>query len=312
MSGTAAAFPIKRQLPRGDEIFLDHVGHFVRHPEEASRALERAGFAPTPVSIQVNPEVAPDAPGRLTGTGNITAMLRRGYIEVLFKTANTPLGQEFDTAMARYPGIHLAAFSVADAAGAHRRLTAAGFGPRPLAEMSRPVETEHGPDTAAFTVLRLPPGEMPEGRIQMLTHRTEHAVWQPRWLVHRNGAFGLLDLVIVTADVHEAANRFARFTGRPTETCRAGQIVRLDRGAVVLLSTATYTGLVPGCAIPVQPYCGAYGLAVRTLDETEAVLRTSGISAWRRERALVVNFPAELGSGAWVFVERTDDLPWRL
>ena len=57
-----------RQLPIADEIFLDHVGHFVRDPEAAIRALARAGFAPTPVSIQVNP--APDGAPRLTGTGN--------------------------------------------------------------------------------------------------------------------------------------------------------------------------------------------------------------------------------------------------
>src|SRR5688572_18772991 len=32
-----------RQLPVGEEIFLDHVGHFVRDQEAASRALVRAG-----------------------------------------------------------------------------------------------------------------------------------------------------------------------------------------------------------------------------------------------------------------------------
>jgi len=301
----------ERQLPRGNEIFLDHVGHFVCDPEKATDALERLGFAPTPVSIQVNPDVAPDAPGRLTGTGHVPAMLRRGYIEVLFKTADTPLGQEFDRAIERYPGVHLAAFSIADAAAAHRRLTAAGFNPRPLVEMSRPVETEQGPGTAAFTVLRLPPGGMPEGRIQMLKHRSQKTVWQPRWMTHRNGAVGLLDFVIVTVDPNEAADRFSRFTGRPSDTCRVGRIVWLDRGAVALLSPATYTSLLPGCAIPFLPCCAAYGLAVHSVEETEAVLCTNGVPVRRCARALVVDFPPELGLGAWVFVERADDLPWR-
>src|SRR5947209_12785226 len=102
-----------RQLPRGDEIFLDHVAHFVRDRDAASAALVRAGFAPTPVSIQVSPDPAGGA--RLTGTGNVTAMLSRGYIEALFKTADTPLGRELDAALARHPGVHLAAFAVADA-----------------------------------------------------------------------------------------------------------------------------------------------------------------------------------------------------
>src|SRR5262245_5199094 len=59
---------VDRQLPLGEEIFLDHVGHFVADREAASHALVRSGFAPTPVSVQVNPD------GTLTGTGNICAM----------------------------------------------------------------------------------------------------------------------------------------------------------------------------------------------------------------------------------------------
>src|SRR6266446_121016 len=122
MTHAFSAAETDRQLPTGDEIFLDHVGHFVREPEAASRALQRAGFAPTPISVQVNPDPAGGAP-RPTGTGNVTAMLRRGYLEMLFKTADTPLGRELDEAMGRYAGVHLAAFAVADAAKAHARLT---------------------------------------------------------------------------------------------------------------------------------------------------------------------------------------------
>ena len=180
----ASGTEIDRQLPVGGEIFLDHVGHFVRDAAAASRALARAGFAPTPQSVQSNPDGTP------TGTGNVTAMFSRGYIEVLFKTADTPLGREFDLALADHAGVHLAAFSVADAEGAHRRLTEAGFAMRPLVQFQRPVETVTGPDIAAFTVVRLERGAMAEGRIQILAHRTENTVWQPRWLTHRNGALG--------------------------------------------------------------------------------------------------------------------------
>ncbi len=82
---------------RAGEIFLDHVAHFVADRDAAAKALARAGFAPTPISIQTDG-------GKLTGTGNVTAMMTRGYIEVLFKTADTPLGQELDRALARYSG----------------------------------------------------------------------------------------------------------------------------------------------------------------------------------------------------------------
>src|SRR5580692_1124731 len=100
---------VDRQLPLGQEIFLDHVGHFVRDPQAAARALARAGFAPTPLSVQTQPD--PAGTPRLTGTGNVTAMLARGYVEALFKTADTALGAELDVAMARQVGVHLVAFS---------------------------------------------------------------------------------------------------------------------------------------------------------------------------------------------------------
>jgi hypothetical protein len=63
---------IERQLPLNDEIFLDHVGHFVRDPQAAAAALQRAGFAPPPVSVQVAPDGGP------TGTGIVCAILTRG------------------------------------------------------------------------------------------------------------------------------------------------------------------------------------------------------------------------------------------
>src|SRR6478752_2361790 len=241
-----------RQLPIGDEIFLDHVGHFVRDPEAATRALVRAGFAPTPVSIQVNP--APDGAPRLTGTGNTTAMFARGYIEALFHTADTPLGRELMAAMGRYAGVHLAAFAVTDAATAHRRLTDVGFHMQPLVQMQRPVDTGGAPGSAAFTLARVQPGAMSEGRIQILTHRTEAMVWQPRWLSHPNGALALTGTMIAVADVEEAARRFARFTDRQATPSPLGQTIELDRGRVQVVTADAFAKKLPEVAIPSLPF----------------------------------------------------------
>jgi hypothetical protein len=296
----AEAAPADRQLPLGEEIFLDHVGHFVRDPQAASLALARAGFAPTPVSVQTEPDPADGAP-RLTGTGNVTAMLGRGYVEVLFKTADTPLGHELDTAMARHGGIHLVAFAVADAAGAHRRLRDSGFRMRPLVDMQRPVDTVGKPGTAAFTVARLEPGEMPEGRIQLLTHRTEHMVWQPRWLTHRNGALGLASVTIAVGDVDEASRRFGHLTGRQARASSLGQSIDLDRGRVDLVTAATFAQKFPQVPIPSLPFIGAYGIWAGSLETVERTLMQGGLIAQRRDQSLVAVFPGELGCGAWVF-----------
>lgn len=301
---------VDRRLPLGDEVFLDHVAHFVGDPEAASRALARAGFAPTPISIQVNPDPAGGGP-HPTGTGNVTCMLDRGYLEVLFKTADTPLGREFDAAMARYRGVHLAAFAVADTDATHARLKQFGFRMQPLVVMQRPVRTEVGDDIAAFAVARLAPGEMPEGRIQALTHRTEHTVWQPRWLSHPNGTRGLIDIVIVETDVEEAAGRFRRFLDRDSRIGEYGPAFYLDRGRVQLVAAASLERLFPRLVVPDLPFMAAYGMAVGSLDRVAACLQAGDAAFERRGGCVIAPFPEELGVGCWVFVESAAALPWR-
>jgi hypothetical protein len=305
-----AAGEVDRRLPAGDEIFFDHVAHFVPDRDAAIGALARAGFAPTPVSIQVNPDPAGGAP-RPSGTGNVTVMLDRGYLEILFKTADTPLSKEFDALMARYPGVRLAAFSVTDAALTHARLARSGLSIQPLVSMQRPLKTVAGDDIAAFTIVRLVPGEMPEGRIQVLTHRTEHTVWQPRWLTQPNGARGLIDLVIAQADPEEAAGRFRRYFDREIRRNRHGPAIHLDRGRVQLVAAAELPRLLPRLTVPDLPFMAGYGLGVASLGETAACLRAGGIAFDSNERCIVAPFPDDLGIGAWAFVERATDLPWR-
>jgi len=298
-----------RRLPEGEEIFLDHVGHFVAAAEPASRALERAGFAPTAPSIQRDAKA--DAPIPLTGTGNVTAMLAQGYIEVLFKTADTALGREFAAALARHAGIHLTAFAVADAARAHARLSAAGFRMRPLANIQRPVATGSGNAVAAFSVVRVEPDMMPEGRIQMLTHHTEEAVWQPRWLSHPNTAIALIDVVIAVADVREAAMRFGRFCGRVAKQINGGAIVRLDRGAVLLVGRDALADLLPEVPVQALPFMAGYAIGVQSLARAAAIVKGAKLQ-WRPfAGGIVVSFPHELGAGAFFFVESAAALPWR-
>jgi hypothetical protein len=238
-------------------------------------------------------------------------MLATGYIELLFTTADTPLAQEFAAALAGYSGVHLAAFSVADAGAAHARLEDAGFPMRPLVRFQRPVETESGPGIAAFTVVRVARATFAEGRVQLLTHRTENTVWQKRWLSHPNGALALTDLVIVAADVAEAATRFERFTARFAETMPLGRSISLDREAHRDRDRGCVhgTGAGGGAAAPALYRC------LRASDRLARCCR--GAIGRRRTRprragdALVVPFPSELGVGAWLFAEHVSALPWR-
>src|SRR5262249_12448967 len=187
-------------------------------------------------------------------------MFARGYVEVLFKTTDTPLSRELEGARGRYPGVHLAAFAAADAGAAHRRLAERGFRVRPLVHMQRPVDTGGPPGTAAFTLARGEPGGKPGGGLQNPTPRTEALGCPPRWLAHPNGALALTSIMIAVADVEEAARRFARFTDRQATPSPPGQTIELDRGRVQLVTPDAFARKLPEVAIPSLPFIGAYAI----------------------------------------------------
>jgi hypothetical protein len=138
----------------------------------------------------------------------------------------------------------------------------------------------------------------------MLTHRTEHTVWQPRWLDHPNGACALAGLTIAVADVAEAAARFARFTGRPAVACDGVRSVALDRGYVELVTAEAFNRRFPELGIPSLPFMGACTIAVTSLSTVEAALRGGGVRMRRDGDRLIARFPDELGVGVWAFDEK--------
>jgi hypothetical protein len=178
--------------------------------------------------------------------------------------------------------------------------------------MQRPVTTVAGEDVAAFTVVRVERGEMAEGRIQMLRHRTEHTVWQPRWLTHPNGALGLLDVVIETADPDEAAQRYTRFLGQSSKRNAYGHYIQLDRGRVHLTARKMMRGMLPDSLDPAAPFISAYAIRVQSLERLQHRLGEHGLRYARRGRVVMAPFPEPLGLGTWTFVEAPADLPWRV
>src|SRR5215469_8781648 len=243
---TERAQTMGRQLPSPGEVFLDHTAFFVPAIDAAANVLERCGFGLTPFTVQTNREGDKRVP---SGTGNRCAMLRNGYLELLTATSDTQLSAQLKERIADHPGLHLAAFASADAAGEHRRLGDAGFPTLPLVDMRRPV----GDDFARFTIARIAHGTMPEGRAQFLTHHTEPLVWLPDMLDHPNGAAALTALWIAADDPAEPAARYANFTGRPPRRDGDMTTIALDRGALNFATPdhlADAFGITPAGTLP--------------------------------------------------------------
>ncbi|MBV9016346.1 MAG: VOC family protein [Alphaproteobacteria bacterium] len=284
------------QLPAPGAVFLDHVAHFVPEMEAAATALERCGFRLTPFTAQTNRVDGKPVPA---GTGNRCAMLRQGYVEILTATADTDLARQLRERIADHVGLHLAAFSSADAAGEHRRLAAAGFPTLPLVDMRRPVATEAGSEDARFTIARIAHGSMPEGRVQFLTHHTERLVWRDGFLDHPNGAQALTGLWIAAADPAEAANRFANFTGRSARVAGDVTTIALDRGAIHIAGPRYLSdafGITPASALPCF---AATQIAVASLANIETYLVGAGIRFSRirlhQGAAIAAALPSSLG-----------------
>ena len=161
-------------VPAASGTVLDHVGLFVPDMARAARAMEQLGFTLTPYTPQRHTlekgELAP------TGTANRLAILQRGYIELLTAIGDTPLASQMRRATLRYPGAHLIAFGSADAEATHRRLAEEGFDPLPLVRLQRGAATPVGEGLARFSVVRVPPDRMPEGRMQFCRHHTPELV----------------------------------------------------------------------------------------------------------------------------------------
>lgn len=282
-------------------ISVDHIAHFVSDSDAAAADLMRCGFTLTPFSAQSH---RTEAGGPLVpaGTGNRCVMLRAGYMEFLTPTHDTSNAQQLRTAMARYIGVHLIAFGTDAPNDDYTRLQREGFTPLPPIALQREAETENGTATARFTVVRVPPPVMAEGRIQYCQHHTPQVVWQPRWLDHPNHAVALAGVLVCAADPARTAQRYARFTGLPVRP--TGEVWRLDttRGHLWFMDAATLHRLWRIDA-PTLPWIAGYVIDSDDMRATAARVEGRAVG----ERLCVTPSPA-LG-GVMIF-QAAGSAPW--
>lgn len=287
------------QVPSAGALVLDHVGHFVPHADAASAALEKLGFMLTPFSEQSH-RAEPGGPLAPAGAGNRCAMLQSGYLEFLAPTGDTPNAGQLRASIKRYVGAHLIAFGTAAAEADHERLRRGGFSPLEPVALQREIGTATGHETARFTVVRVPPGTMPEGRIQFCRHHTPGLLWQERWTQHANRATTLSGVILRVADAREAAQRYGRYTGLLAQLSGSVWRITTARGYLVFVDRDTLhrrLGVVP----PTLPWIAGCVLKSADIQATGEFLRRSGIPVHvLGSRRLLVVPPPEVG-GILVF-----------
>ena len=290
----------QEQTPAPGELTLDHVAYFVPHIDAASEALEQLGFLLTPFSVQSH-RLEPGGPVVPAGTGNRCVMLERGYIEVLTPIGETSVATQLRAAIKRYSGLHSLIFGTNAPDADHERLARAGFAPLPPIALQREIATERDIGTARFTVVRTPPGTMPEGRIQFCQQHTPELLWQERWVAHPNRAIALTGAIVCVDDPGEVAQRYTRFTGLLAQGTGPGTWrITTARGSLLFVDEAT---LARGFAVtpPSRPWIAGCTIASGDIAATASHLRGSGVRVEDAGgRRLLARVPAHLG-GFMVF-----------
>jgi Glyoxalase-like domain len=274
----------ERQRPPAGELYLDHFAHFVPDLDAAAAVWEALGYSVTPVSIH-------NVSGKPAGTSNRCVMLEEGYLELLAPTQETAHAQRVHERMKLFVGVHLACFGTPDAAAEHRRLIDHGFQPDPLVNLERSVDSGA---LARFNVIYVPPGKMPEGRVQYVEQLTPQHVWREGFV----NPSRLTALYVVADDPVQTAARWARFAGLLPRPQAEFVCLNTARGQVRIGRRETIQKLL-GYAPP-PPALAGYALACSHPERLAARCSEAGMAV--RELAALryaVGLPAALG-GAWL------------
>ena len=255
-----------RQVPEHEQIFLDHVGYFVGDLDQAATTLRRLGFSPSAIWQQKN--VAADGTVQPSGNSNRLVRLRRGFLEFLASTSDTPLSEQLRKALGRYEGLHLIAFSQADLTAQRVRLVKCGFEMQSMVRLRGRTK-----DEVSWSILRTLPQVMPEGRIQFVYPHTPELSWPPGSTEHPNHADSLTGVMVCVRDPDEARDRFGAYLGREPDP----DGLTTDRGRVHVVGPDDAGDILAHFLPPSLPYIAAVTVMTTDLDETRRVIRNNGI-----------------------------------
>ena len=255
---------------------LDHVAVATGDLAACAADWTRLGFALTPVARHR------DGAGVPTGTGNVCAMLRSGYVELIAVVDPARPSATLGRFVARYAGIHIVSLAMDDEVAAQARLGRAGL----AVEIARSER-----DGARFA--RLPFADA-EPRLQLIRHFTPELVWQKQWLAHPNHADGLVAVVIVDDVPAVLAARLSRVAGVAVVPDPAGGFaLPLAAGVIRVVTPEALGSVFPGVAIPSLPFVA--GVVIRT-DDGGAAVAALGVA-----RPVAGGWLAEAGGAAVLF-----------
>src|SRR5579862_461263 len=250
---------------------LDHVIVGVRNLERARLGWMRLGFTLTPRGRHIG-----------QGTANYCIMFRRDYIELLGFVERDEYGHRLESFLAKREGPMSVAFAPARNVAATRdALAGLGFHPSEPRALGRALELPEGAVVPRFTLLTIPPGDIPALDCFVCGHLTPELVRRPRWLSHPNGVSGIKTVHLLVADPGALERDYARLAGAEQVTATQGTLAaKIGRHRLSFTTIERFRETHPGVAVPADfplPGIVALELAVRSRKRTATYLQKAGV-----------------------------------
>lgn len=249
----------------------DHLIYGVADLEAARAQFRRLGFV-----------VTPQGRHKGWGTANYCIMLQQGYLELLGIVDPAQFSNNLDRFLAeRGEGLLGLALVTADASALAARFTESGLHPDGPHALSRLLETDGGGTVEpAFTLLRLPPQELPAINGFFCQHLTPHLLRQPGWEIHPNAVTGIASTVIAVDDPQATAAAYEQIYGRSAVVATDDAwAVHLGDGSVLLFVTPEEAATLYSCLpdVPTSPSLVATSLRSADLEQTSAALTANSV-----------------------------------
>jgi hypothetical protein len=177
---------------------LDHVVFNTRfETDAAARLFEGLGFQLTPRGFHPT-----------LGSINHLMVFAHDYLELIgLPPGGTIVRQELiDTPT----GINGLVFASGDAKATRDEVVSRGFEAQPVQNFSRPLVIDGTAHEASFSAVRLAQDSFAAGRVYFCQHHTPELIWRRQWMEHPNGATGITELTITSADPLTTREHYAR------------------------------------------------------------------------------------------------------
>jgi hypothetical protein len=269
---------------------IDHVLLAVRNLDAARMGWTRLGFTLSPRGKHL---------GR--GTGNYCVMFARDYIELFGIVGSERVNPEYTEFLAAREGPMKLAWATDDSAAAAAAMSALGLHPDAPHDLGRQFELPEGTVVPRFSIVALPQEETPALSSFLCEALTPELMRRPEWLVHANGAIGLLGVTVVVADTAPLDEAYGRLLG-PGNTHTTDDILtlRVGRHRIVFATAEDFALMHP--EIDIDDAAAAPFIALLTLMVSDPEATIDYLTTWQiahealSDRRVLV--PAEEANGA--------------